>query len=65
MIHILGVGGLDSDGGSVFCGKERRFDERCDEGVVGDSGDVAAIAAYVEGSATCRGWWKRQWWSGN
>lgn len=45
MIHILGVGGLDSEGGSVFCGNERRFDERCEDGDVGDCGEMAAIAA--------------------
>jgi hypothetical protein len=43
-IHTLGVGGLDSEGGSVLGGSERRVPE-CDEGEVGDSGEVAAIAA--------------------
>jgi hypothetical protein len=47
-IHTLGVGGLDSEGGSVLGGSERRVPE-CDEGEVGDSGEVAAIAAcWVE-----------------
>lgn len=46
-IHTLGVGGLDSEGGSVLGGSERRADERCDEGEVGSRGEAAAIAAVV------------------
>jgi len=44
--HTLGVGGLDSEGGSVLGGSARRVAERWEEGDVGDSGDVAAITAF-------------------
>jgi hypothetical protein len=48
-IHTLGVGGLDSEGGSVLGGSERRGKAWCDEGDVGDGGEVAAIAACWDG----------------
>ena len=47
--HTLGVGGLDSEGGSVLGGRARRVAERYDDGDVGDCGDVAAITAFWVG----------------
>ena len=58
--HTLGVGGLASEGGSVLSGSERRAEEKCDEGEVGSSGDVAAIAACWVRQCYMSGWWEEQ-----
>ena len=58
--HTLGVGGLASEGGSVLRGSERRAEEKCDEGEVGSSGDVAAIAACWVRQCYMSGWWEEQ-----
>ena len=58
--HTLGVGGLASEGGSVLSGSERRAEEKCEEGEVGSSGEVAAIAACWVGQCYMSGWWEEQ-----
>ena len=60
MIHTLGVGGLASEGGSVLGGRERRGAEWCEEGEVGENGEVAAIAAWWVGQCYMSGWWEEQ-----